>query len=400
MILILWWSLAPCGARENGGSAQVSPPAPSEIAQELLILVNQTRSERGLSPLLSSAGLVKAAEAHSRDMAGRRVLSHISTSGLHLTDRLVQAGVFFESAAENVAFSETFVAGFIHTSLMNSPEHRDNILNAEYDRVGIGVVWEEGDGYYVTQDFVQASGPEPGTVGLETHLRDMAGKTRERINALRLRRGLSPFVFQEEADALARELLERRAVGRPHPPLPPAYRMIHILYVFVTAPSLDRAEKEFSLLEHSHTHSGGMGVRFSRSEVHPGGAYDFAFLLFLDRFYMELTKTELTALVGEQITLLRAHQGMQEIRLDGELTEAARKISRSMLDGKGQEAVIPADLADFRIESYVTANPFQVPPEVVSRFTRPGIRRMGIGVIFEPDDQLPTGRFWVTLVFQ
>jgi hypothetical protein len=153
-------------------------------------------------------------------------------------------------------------------------------------------------------------------------------------------------------------------------------------------------------MEHSYTHTGGMGVRFSRSEEYPGGAYDFAFLLFLDRFHTQLTDEELTTLIGEQITLLRAQEDLGEIRLDGGLTEAARRISRSMLDQRGQQAVIPAHLADFRVDSYVTENPFRVPPKIVGHFTRPGIRRMGLGVIFEPDDRLPTGRFWVTLIYR
>jgi uncharacterized protein YkwD len=344
--------------------------------------------------------LEKLARAYSGDMAGRQSLSHLSSSGLSYTDRLVEAGVFFAAHAENVACSETFVAEFIHESLMESQGHRENILNGEYDRIGIGVVLDKGNRYYVTQDFIRSLGPEGDEEDLDTHLRELLGKTRERINMLRECRGLLPFVFLEEANVLAQEFAERRMSGLPPPLLPPAYRSIQILYLYITAPSLEQAEPEMSLLEQAQARTGGMGIHFARNGEYPGGIYGFAFLLFLDRNYAEMSEAEHAALVRDQINLLRSRAGLGEIAIDTELSADAVRISRSMLDREGMEAVIPARLAGFRIESYITANPFQVPPEVASHFTRPGIRRIGLGVIFEPDADLPTGQFWITLVFR
>ena len=83
-----------------------------------------------------------------------------------------------------------------------------------------------------------------------------------------------------------------------------------------------------------------------------------------------------------------------------DIAEAALQISRSMLGTKGRTADIPARLSGFRIESYVTSDPLEVPNKIVSRIVRPGIRRLGLGIIYESEGDLPTGRFWITLVFR
>ncbi len=339
--LLLWLVLVPGLAQQNTRDLQISPSTPAEIAGEILSLMNHTRSEHGLTPLLR------------------------------------------ESVLEEIAKG-----------------HRNNILNGEFDRVGVAVVLVEGDGYYVTQDFIRSRGPGLGVEKLEEHVLEFEEQTRERIDLLRQGKGLAPFVYLKEADALAREHLERRAAGLPPPVLPLAYRGIHILYVFINSPSLEKAETEFEQMTQPHTHSGGMGVRFSRSDVAPGGSYDFAFILFLEQNYAAMSTQEHTALIGDQITLLRTDRGLGAIPLDRELSEGALQISRSMRDREGETAVIPGQLAGYRIESYITSNPLDIPAEIASQITVPGIRRLGLGVVFHPDGDLPTSRFWVTLVFR
>ena len=235
---------------------------------------------------------------------------------------------------------------------------------------------------------------------LENHVLEFEERTMERINRLRQQQGVPPFVCLEEANAHAKEYLERRAAGLPPPVLPLAYRGIHILYVFINAPSLEKAEAEFDQVTQPHTSTGGMGVRFSRSEDAPGGAYEFVFFLFLDKNYAAMSVQEHVALVADQITLLRADRGLKPIQIDRELSEEAQQISRSMRDRQGEAVVFPSQLAGFRIESYITANPLDIPDKIASHITAPGIQRLGAGVVFEPDGDLPTGLFWVTLVLR
>jgi hypothetical protein len=48
-------------------------------------------------------------------------------------------------------------AAQVHDAFMNSPHHRDNILDAAFNQVGMGVIVSGGT-LYVTEDFVQAKG--------------------------------------------------------------------------------------------------------------------------------------------------------------------------------------------------------------------------------------------------
>jgi hypothetical protein len=69
--------------------------------------------------------------------------------GEAVVDQRLQ-GLRFDMSGENVALGGDTVT--VHDALMHSPHHRDNILDPEFNAVGIGVV-RTGRGIYVTQDF-------------------------------------------------------------------------------------------------------------------------------------------------------------------------------------------------------------------------------------------------------
>ncbi len=48
-------------------------------------------------------------------------------------------GIGYSAAGENIAWSTVPSMAGINTLLMNSAEHRDNILNRAFGRVGVGV---------------------------------------------------------------------------------------------------------------------------------------------------------------------------------------------------------------------------------------------------------------------
>jgi uncharacterized protein YkwD len=62
--------------------------------------------------------------------------------------------VHFISAAENVAQGPT--AAVIHQEWMNSPPHRENLLDPELDSMGVAVVARNGE-LFAVQDFALAA---------------------------------------------------------------------------------------------------------------------------------------------------------------------------------------------------------------------------------------------------
>ena len=105
---------------------------------EMLVLVNQERTSRGLSSLSSSDALKKVGRAHCEDMFKRGYFSHYTPEGLSPFDRMDKAGIVYEFAGENLALAPSTQTAM--QGLMNSPGHKANILSPNFGTVGIGVI--------------------------------------------------------------------------------------------------------------------------------------------------------------------------------------------------------------------------------------------------------------------
>ncbi|WP_027244694.1 CAP domain-containing protein [Leisingera daeponensis] len=144
----------------------------SELERQMLDLINAERTSRGLNPVQLELRLNDSSEDHSEWMLQQDVFSHTGAGGSSAGDRMKDAGFVFSGSwtwAENIAWqSERGAAGLsddvvdLHNSLMNSPGHRANILNANVEVIGIGI--EQGnfngwDAVMVTQNFAKTSAP-------------------------------------------------------------------------------------------------------------------------------------------------------------------------------------------------------------------------------------------------
>ena len=110
--------------------------------QEVVNLTNQKRTEAGLSALTLNQTLSSAAYTKGRDMIDRDYWAHVAPDGTQPWKFFTNFGYKYRYAGENLArdFSN---ADSAVTAWMNSPTHRENILNPKYKEIGIGVV--EGD---------------------------------------------------------------------------------------------------------------------------------------------------------------------------------------------------------------------------------------------------------------
>src|ERR1700730_2921709 len=115
--------------------------------------LNRERSAKGLPALHWDAALASAAREHASRMAQRNVLSHQLPGEPQIQDRATQAGARFTTIAENIAVAPN--SATIHSAWMQSPHHRENILDPGLNGVGIGVV-KGSDGLFAVQDFSQA----------------------------------------------------------------------------------------------------------------------------------------------------------------------------------------------------------------------------------------------------
>lgn len=99
--------------------------------------VNLQRSMNGERPLTLDRRLSEAAQKHAEDMARRDYFEHRSPDGRALQDRIASAGYPWRAIAENLAAGRASPELTVE-SWMTSPGHRDNMLNREYQELGVG----------------------------------------------------------------------------------------------------------------------------------------------------------------------------------------------------------------------------------------------------------------------
>lgn len=110
--------------------------------QEVVNLTNQKRSEEGLSSLSLNQELSAAAYTKGRDMIDKDYWAHVAPDGTQPWKFFNDFGYKYRYAGENLARDFSNAQSAVD-AWMNSPTHRDNILNSKYKEIGIGIV--EGD---------------------------------------------------------------------------------------------------------------------------------------------------------------------------------------------------------------------------------------------------------------
>jgi uncharacterized protein YkwD len=108
-------------------------------AKDLLTLTNRDRSANGLAPLKINPKLTSSALTKCSDMVQRNYWGHSDPDGTPFYKIIEAAGVKnYSTLGENLAIGQTD-ADSVNTDWINSPAHRDNILNPKFSQVGIAV---------------------------------------------------------------------------------------------------------------------------------------------------------------------------------------------------------------------------------------------------------------------
>ena len=183
--------------------AQAAP----EAEEEILRLLNQERQSRGMPALASSEPLRRAAREHSKRMAEAHQIGH-KLSGEHdLTRRLGRETQHFDVNGENVAVASS--AARAHAALMHSPGHRANILDSDYNSVGIGVVRSGGE-IYVTEDFARLV-EDSSVEQIENRVAADLARERRAAGEPGLRRIEVPELRRQACDMASHDRLNPRA---------------------------------------------------------------------------------------------------------------------------------------------------------------------------------------------
>lgn len=119
---------------------------------QLFDLTNAERVKHNLSPLTWDERVRITAQKHSDDMAANAYFSHTNPKGQDPFDRMAADQITFILAGENLAYGQ-FSSIFAHEGLLNSLGHRKNILEKDYEYLGVGVAFNTNAEPYYTENF-------------------------------------------------------------------------------------------------------------------------------------------------------------------------------------------------------------------------------------------------------
>ena len=117
---------------------------------EVVRLVNEERTARGLKPLTQNWELSRVARYKSQDMKDNGYFSHTSPVYGSPFQMIKSFGLTYRTAGENIAKGQATPQAVV-SAWMNSAGHRANILNASFTEIGVGYV---ASGRYWTQMFI------------------------------------------------------------------------------------------------------------------------------------------------------------------------------------------------------------------------------------------------------
>lgn len=108
-------------------------------SSKIFTLTNIERQKQNLPPFHYNSVLSQSAESKAKDMFANNYWAHNSPKGTTPWDFFKNAGYRYSVAGENLG-KDFYDNESLIKAWMDSPTHRDNIVNDKYQEIGIGVV--------------------------------------------------------------------------------------------------------------------------------------------------------------------------------------------------------------------------------------------------------------------
>lgn len=121
-------------------------------ANEVIRLVNEERSQNGLSEFETREDLCKVACVRAEELS--ESYSHTRPDGSEWYTLIDESSISYRSIAENIAYGYSTPESVVQ-AWMSSEGHKANILSSEYDGIGVGCYEKDGTFYWV-QYFVKS----------------------------------------------------------------------------------------------------------------------------------------------------------------------------------------------------------------------------------------------------
>jgi len=229
--------------------------------KELVDLINQERTKQGMPPLQVDPRLTQAARKHAELVVQNHKLSHQFDGEPTIVVRISNEKLPSDQEAENLAFAPTVADG--HETMMQSTHHRTNILNRDYNVIGVGAA-RCGGGLWITEDFAHRL-PEYSESQADAALE-------QAITQYAQAQGMPPPLRKPLAQLrdMACEMAKRGTVDREGPAQLPG---VHGTVIWRTDNPAELPAHAQTRLSQPMPSGYSMGACFAPSASHPGGLY-------------------------------------------------------------------------------------------------------------------------------
>jgi len=145
---------------KSPASAQDTNPCPTvnqiqQVQTDFLNILNTARTQAGLGALTYNPLLTTAATQYSQVMVDQQFFDHTGKDGSQPWDRAQRAGYTDPFIGENIAINATASGQGVFDQWWNSPGHKANMMNGDFNVTGLGVAcgrYQDMDNYiYYTQ---------------------------------------------------------------------------------------------------------------------------------------------------------------------------------------------------------------------------------------------------------
>jgi uncharacterized protein YkwD len=112
------------------------------MTDEMISLVNKERERAGAGPVARHETLCRAAERRAYEI--NKDFTHTRPGGGKAISVLKEYGIGVKAFAENLERDNVASAASANEALYKSKGHRENMLNAEYTHIGVGLFVQDG----------------------------------------------------------------------------------------------------------------------------------------------------------------------------------------------------------------------------------------------------------------
>jgi uncharacterized protein YkwD len=236
--------------------------------QRLFSLINQERVKQGLAPLELDERLMRSARKHTQLMVQNDSLSHEFDGEEALQLRVSDENLRCDRDGENIALDGDIERA--HLMLMQSPPHRANILNPQFNAVGIGIL-KTDELYYITEDFTHVL-PDYSELEADAAVQQAVSNYAKSLGVPPPARKPRAQLEHLACDMAREDTLHSKEIGE----IPGATSA-----VAWTATDLGKLPPNLKRLLAQPLSSGySLGVCFAPSVSHPGGVYWLVMVIY------------------------------------------------------------------------------------------------------------------------